>query len=72
MHMEWEWVGLVETGHVYVGYYTLLLIAYFCQNQSPLPLSLRSQAVYHAVQKVCEPECSRQGVGSAGGGGAIH
>ena len=33
--------------------------------------SLRSQTVCHAVQEVCEPECSQQGAGGAGGRGAL-
>ena len=69
----WEvgWVG-GERACVYVGHCTLLLFAYFCHTQFPLPPpSLRSQTVCHAVQKVCESECSRQGAGNAGGGGAI-
>ena len=49
----------------------VLVIGVHDATNPPHPPYFRSQAVCHAVQKVCEPECSRQGAGSAGGGGAI-
>ena len=55
---------------VCVEHCTPLLFACFVTPNSLSP-PLRSQTVCHAVQKVCEPECSRQGAGNAGGGGAI-